>query len=200
MTRRRSSAPAAHGSQHVAEQLVHAAARLMAEDGISDYGHAKRKAVRQLGLPEGFPLPSNGEVEAALKSYLALYQADEQPDRLRALREEALRLMRFLEPFRPYLIGSVLDGTAGRHSSIDIQLYADTAKDVEIFLLDKGIAYAHGQARNGRAEAVFVVDTEAGSANLIVFPLADERVAYRSNDGRLRERARADAVQTLLAA
>lgn len=172
----------------------------MAEDGISDYGHAKRKAVRQLGLPEGFPLPSNGEVEAALKSYLALYQADEQPDRLRALREEALSLMRFLEPFRPYLIGSVLDGTAGRHSSIDIQLYADTAKDVEIFLLDKGIAFAHGQARHGRAEAVFVVDTESGSANLIVFPLADERVIYRTNDGRLRERARADAVQTLLAA
>lgn len=199
MTRRRSNATA-HGSPHLQQQVAHAAARLMAEDGISDYGHAKRKALRTLGLPDSHPLPPNSEVEAALKSYLALYQADEQPLRLRQLRQEALRLMHFLSPFRPYLIGSVLDGTAGRNASIDIQLFADSAKDVEIFLLDHGIAYSHGQPRHDRAEAVCVIDTDAGSANLIVYPLADERVVYRSREGRVRERARTEAVELLLAA
>jgi hypothetical protein len=199
MTRRRSNA-ATHGSAHLQQQVAHAAARLMAEDGITDYGHAKRKALRTLGLPDSHPLPPNSEVEAALISYLALYQADEQPARLRELRQEALRLMHFLAAFRPYLIGSVLDGTAGRNASIDIQLFADSAKDVEIFLLDHGIGYAHGQPRHDRAEAVFVIDTDSGSANLIVYPLADERVVYRSREGRVRERARTEAVELLLAA
>lgn len=199
MTRRRSTATA-HGNPHLQQQVAHAAARLMAEDGIADYGHAKRKALRTLGLPDSHPLPPNSEVEAALKSYLALYQADEQPLRLRELRQEALRLMRFLAPFRPYLVGSVLDGTAGRNASIDIQLFADSAKDVEIFLLDHGLTYLHGQPRHDRAEAVFVIDTDAGSANLIVYPLADERIVYRSHEGRVRERARTEAVELLLAA
>jgi hypothetical protein len=200
MSRRRTNAAAVHGNAHLQAQLAHAAARVMAEDGVSDYGHAKRKALRRLGLPDSHPLPSNSEVESALKSYLALYQADEQPARLREMRAEAVRLMQFLAPYRPYLIGSVLDGTAGRSSSIDIQLYADSAKDVEIFLLDHAIAYRHGQPRHGRAEAVFIVDTDSGCANLIVYPLADERIVYRNREGRARERARVDAVQTLLAA
>ena len=199
MTRRRPNGNA-HGNPHLQAQVAHAAARLMAEDGITDYRHAKRKALRTLGLADSHPLPPNSEVEAALKSYLALYQADEQPARLRELREEALRLMQFFAPYRPYLIGSVLDGTAGRNSSIDIQLFADSAKDVEIFLLDHGIGYSHGQPRHDRAEAVFVIETDAGGANLIVYPLADERVVYRNREGRVRERARAQTVELLLAA
>ena len=39
------------------------AARLMAEDGISDLGLAKRKAARSLGLPEGAAMPEDCEVE-----------------------------------------------------------------------------------------------------------------------------------------
>jgi len=40
-------------------RVADAAARLIMEHGISDYGHAKRKAARQLGLPQGASLPSN---------------------------------------------------------------------------------------------------------------------------------------------
>lgn len=199
MTRRRSNT-AAYGNAHLQAQVAYAAARLMAEDGITDYGHAKRKALKSLGLPDSHPLPPNREIEEALKTYLALYQADEQPIRLRALRQDAVRLMHFLEPFRPYLIGSVLDGTAGRNAAIDIQLFADSAKDVEIFLLDHAVTYSHGQPRHDRAEAVFVIETDSGNANLIVYPLTDERVIYRNREGRIRERARREAVETLLIA
>lgn len=186
-------------SASVRAEVAHAAARLMAEDGIADYTLAKRKALRQLGLPESHPLPPNAEVEDALRAYQSLYQEDEQSERLHELRQAAVVLMRLLEPFRPYLTGSVLDGTAGRFAAIDLQLFADSAKDVEIFLLNHNIAFEHGTSRNERAEAVFVLDDGEIAANLIVFPLREERVTSKTHDGRVRARARLDAVETLLA-
>lgn len=180
-------------------EVAHAAARLMAEDGITDYGLAKRKALKQLGLPETHPLPPNVEVEDALREYQAIYQEDELSERLHFLRQAAVDLMHLLVPFSPYLTGSVLDGTAGRGSAIDLHLFADSAKDVEIFLLNEGISFEHETPRNDRAEAMFVLADDDVSANLIVFPLQEERVAQKTRDGRTRERARVDAIEAMLA-
>lgn len=177
-------------------ELVQMAARLVAEDGM-DYGFAKRKAVRQLGLPESFPLPSNAEVEDAVRDYQAIYQEEEQAERLAWLRGAALDLMRRLAPFTPYLTGSVLDGSAGRHARIDLLLYPDSAKEVEIFLLDQGIPFHHGNPKNDRVEAVLVIDDEDMPANLIVMPPREERINFKGHDGRSRERARIEAVEAI---
>lgn len=180
-------------------ELVHAAARLIAEDGM-DYGFAKRKAVRQLGLPESFPLPSNAEVEGALRDYQTIFQEDEQAERIIALRQAAAGLMRRLAPFSPWLTGSVLDGTAGRHARIDILLFPDSAKEVEIYLLDHGIPFHHGNPRSERVEAVLQIDDAATPANLIVLAPRDERMTLKGNDGRTRNRARVETVEALCAA
>jgi hypothetical protein len=179
--------------------IASAAARLMAEDGISDYHLAKRKAARQLGLTEHVGFPDNAEVEAELRAYRSLYQGEDHEEQLLALRHTALELLDLLADFRPYLTGSVLEGTAGEHSSIDILLFADSAKEVEIFLLNRGIDFAHAEARNERVEAVLVMETDTASANLIVLPPQQERVSLKYRDGRPRERARADALRALLA-
>jgi hypothetical protein len=176
------------------------AARLIAEEGISDYSQAKRKALRQLGLPESTPLPSNAEVEAALREWQAVFQDEEQIERVAHLRRKAAELMEILQEFRPYLTGSVLDGTAGRYAEIDLQLFADSAKEIEIFLLNRGIPYSHATPRNDRAEAVLVVESEDAVANLVVYPTLDERITPKGRDGRPRERARLTAVQALLTA
>lgn len=180
-------------------ELAHAAARLIAEDGM-EYGLAKKKAARQLGLPANFPLPGNAEVEEAVRDYQAIYQEEEQAERLAWLREAAVFLMRRLERFSPWLTGSVLEGTATRHSRIDILLFPDSAKEVEIFLLDQGIPFHHGTPRNERVEALLVIDDEALPANLIVLPPREERVNVKGADGRIRPRAKAAAVEALLAA
>lgn len=187
-------------AQQMRAELAHAAARLMVEQGITDLHSAKRKALRQLGLPESQPLPSNEEVEQALREYQAIFLGDEQLIHLKFLREVALDLMHLLAQFRPYLTGSVLDGTAGEHSSIDLFLFADSAKEVEIFLLNEGLAFHHGSPRDDRVEAVFVLDDpDAGvRANLIILPPEHERVAFKHRDGRTRARARTEAVETLL--
>ena len=104
-------------NQQLRSRIASAAARLIAEDGARDYSLAKRKAARQLGMGNLRVLPDNDEIEEALRVHQSLYQGDEQPERLRYLREEALKAMQLLAGFRPYLRGSVLKGTAGRYSS-----------------------------------------------------------------------------------
>lgn len=178
--------------------IASAAARLMAEDGITDYHHAKKKAARQLGLAEHVQFPDNAEVEAELRAYRSLYRSDDHPELLEALRRAALELLELLADFNPYLTGSVLEGTAGEHSSIDILLFVDSAKEVEIFLLNREIPFAHAEPRHEKAEAVLVVETEVAAANLVIFPLSFERVSLKYRDGRPRERARAAALQALL--
>lgn len=179
--------------------IASTAARLIAESGISDYSQAKRKAVHSLGLPENTQLPENSEVEAELRIYQRLFQDDEQNARITQLRQKASEIMAIMQRFNPYLTGSVLDGTASRFAEIDIQLFTDSAKDVEIFLLNQHIDYEHSTPRSERAEAVLTIHDEDAVANLIVYPPHDERVTFKTRDGRIRPRARLEAVNKLLA-
>ncbi|MDO9635687.1 MAG: hypothetical protein Q7I95_01895, partial [Thiobacillus sp.] len=104
--------------QDMRRRIAHAAARILAEDGSLDYGSAKRKAARQLGAPDSGNLPDNQQIEEALRSYQALYQADETRTQLALLRQVAIEYMEQLADFDPHLTGSVLNGTAGRHTGI----------------------------------------------------------------------------------
>lgn len=178
--------------------IASAAARLMAEDGIVDYRQAKKKALRQLGLPEHTALPDNAEVEAELRAWRSLYQGEEHVELLAELRQTALDLLEFLDRFHPYLTGSVLEGTAGEHSRIDILLFPDSAKEVEIFLLNHNLSFSHGEPRGEKVEAVLILETDTADANLIVLPPQLERVALKYRDGRPRERVRAEALRELL--
>ena len=182
----------------VRSSIASAAARLMAEDGITDFHHAKRKAARQLRLSEHTAYPDNAEIEAELRAYRSLYQEEGHAELILALRQTALGLLDLLVDYSPYLAGSVLDGTAGEHSHIDILLFADSAKEVEIFLLNQGIVFEHVEPRNDRAEAVLVMETDTADANLVIFPPQLERVVLKHRDGRPRERVRADAMRALL--
>jgi hypothetical protein len=158
------------------EQLAHHAAKLMAEDGITDHAFAKRKAARQLGAADTQHLPSNQEVDEALHSYRALYQHDRHPGILRRLREEALSAMRLLEPFHPYLTGSVLSGTAGELSDINLMLFSDDAKAVLLFLLKHNIDFEDGEWKvrvGGHEETVpsYTLTGESGiQTHIIVLP------------------------------
>lgn len=177
------------------------AARLMAEDGISDYGLAKRKAARQLGAPETEALPNNAEIEAELRAYQAIYQEDEQRERLLDMRRTAIEVMRLLEPFRPYLTGPVLDGTAGRYAEIELEAFPDSSKEVEIFLLNKGIRFEQDEPRRGGAdtpECVLTFDWDDLPVRLSLFDPDAERAQKRRN-GRVSDRARLSFVEALVA-
>jgi len=128
-------------SASATEEIASAAARLVVDEGM-EYAQAKRKAVRQLGMPRGrAELPSNEQVEDEVRSHLALFCADTQPAELLALRRLALRWMERLAEFRPHLGGAVWRGTATRLSAIHLDLYCDDPKAAEIGLINQGIDY-----------------------------------------------------------
>jgi hypothetical protein len=121
-------------------RIAQAAAAMAVDEGL-EWGAAKRRAVKQLGLPARTALPDNDQVEEAVREYIALYCADTQPSELLALRELAAQWMRRLAEFRPHLSGAVWHGTATRLSDIYIQLFCDDSKSAEIALIDHNIDY-----------------------------------------------------------
>jgi hypothetical protein len=185
-------------------RIAAAAARLMAEDGIDDFALAKRKAAKQLGAAESQSLPGNDEIEAELRAYLALYQADEHPQRLAELRQIAFDAMRTLERFSPYLTGPVLKGIAGPYAEIELQLFPDSVKEVEIFLLDRNTPYDTHEARRyagdrARSVSVLTLTWQGVPLRLSIFDPRDERIALKTSQaGRVADRAGIAEVGALL--
>src|SRR6478735_4599964 len=181
-------------------RIAHLAARLIVEDGIEDYAAAKRKAARQAGLADARQLPNNDEIDAAVRTYQTLYAGDVQRERLQELRAHALDIMRDFERFNPYLTGSVLTGNAGKYADINLQLYTDDAKGVELFLLNRDIPYRAAQCRiycgaEARAVPRFLIDDDGTEIQLVVLALDDLRLPVRTTpEGKPVERARTSAV------
>ena len=141
----RSAVPAGNREQ-LALELAATAARLIAEDGY-DYATAKRKAAQLVfGEAAGGRLPQNDLIESELRRYLRTFGGQRHAALLAELRSIALALMEYLAPFNPHLVGAVLNGTATEHSALHLHLFTDSAKDVEIFLLNEGVRFTVDEA------------------------------------------------------
>lgn len=184
--------------------IAHLAARLMVEDGIEDYSLAKRKAARQAGLADTRELPNNEEIDEALRAYQQIFQPAAHRDRLRILRETALRAMRELAQFNPYLTGSVLSGSAGKYADVNLQLFTDNAKAVELYLMNRGIPYRAAQGRlylgaEPLAVPVYVIEDDGIEIELTVLSPRELRGSLKTSpEGRGIERAKLAAVEQLL--
>lgn len=191
--------------QQMRSRIAHLAARMIAEDGISDYGLAKRKAARQAGAADSRNLPTNVEIEEALRAYQHLYQAEEQPERVQRLRELALEVMRLLAQFNPHLTGAVLSGNAGRHADVHLQVYIDSPKQLEIFLHNRAIPFRTREIRVWVGELVetvpaLLLSTSEAEVQVMVLSPNHRRQPLRlSVDGRPLERAPLETVESLLA-
>ena len=140
-------------SNDIKQEIAATAARLVVEEGL-EYGPAKRRALRELGLPARQALPDNETLENEVMDYVQLFCADSQPQELLALRRLALVWMQRLQAFRPHLSGAVWRGTATRLSDIYIQLFCDDSKQAELALLDKGVRFDVSAVSGFRGETV----------------------------------------------
>lgn len=188
------------------QRIAQEAARIMAEEGIRDYFMAKRKAADRLGAPDTQNMPRNTEVEEALHEYHRLFKSATQPQRLRQLRETALQAMQLLAQFNPRLVGSVLNGTAGEHSDINLHLFADNPEEVVLFLMEENIPFEPGERRlriSSEAAAAYPVYRFVAGRTVIdltVFPAEGLRQAPRSPvDGKPMRRISIAALKELMA-
>jgi len=189
--------------ENLRRHLAYLAARLMAEDGVADYGAAKQKAARQAGFTDAKLLPDNQEIEAALREYQGLFQKHDQPAQLRRRREVAVRVMREFLAFRPALVGSVLTGTAHRHSDVNVHLFPDDAKALSLFLVNRSYPHEQGACRLQRGGALVEVpqvllEVEGVPVTLTVFDRDSERSLSRAR-GEPEGRASLADVEALLA-
>jgi len=135
------------------QEIAACAARLVVEEGL-EYGAAKRRAVKTLGLPQRTALPPNDLVEEQVREYIELFCSETQPQELAALRAHALHWMLRLQDFRPHLGGAVWRGTATRLSDIYLQLFCDDSKSTEIALINMNLAYDVRTVKGFHGEAV----------------------------------------------
>lgn len=178
-------------------RLVQEAARLMYEEGVSQYLDAKQLAAKRL-LSQGQgkrpryrpqELPSNGEIADELRLLAQFHEGDRNRQQLFEMRLVALDLMEVLAEFRPRLIGSVSTGRVRRSSDIDLQLFCDRIEAVEaqLYGLDwpfdtKQVCVQH----SGRmTEYRHIYLHREYPVELSIYPLNEIRVRRRSStDGR----------------
>lgn len=149
------------------QEIAAAAARLVVEEGL-EYGPAKRRAAKLLGLDgrRGAELPDNDEVEDEVFAYLALFCADTHPAELAELRAIAATWMDRLAEFRPHLTGAVWRGTATRRSAVHLQLFCDDPKAAEIALINRGVDYEVAETTSPRGQPVDLLRVHHRSAAL----------------------------------
>lgn len=205
---RRRDAPAAHGGGRTDAlralreriRIAQTAARLIAEHGITDWSLAKRKAARQLMLPDATALPSNEDIEHALADHHALFGGDAHAETLRQQRREALAWMQRLRRWDPMLVGGVAAGWATEHSDIRLELVADDPKTVEIALASSGIAYAASppgdDADRPQGLTQLRIAARGAAVRLSILTPAQRRNRPRKDD---EPRLSPDAVAALLA-
>lgn len=146
-------------------EIAATAARLVVEEGLN-FGQAKHRALKELGLPSRTALPSNEAVELQVLDYIALFCADTQPGELQALREHAWVWMERLAAFRPHLGGAVWHGWATRLCDIDLALFCDDPKSAEIELINQNLRYEVQTVRGMHGEDVEVLSLHSFCAEL----------------------------------
>jgi hypothetical protein len=182
------------------------AARIISTEGQHNYHAAKKKAAERIGVSERLALPSNIEVKEALHRYQGLYGGEAHAENLEFLRQTAIDAMQMLKPFDPRLVGSVLDGTANKHSRIALHIFADSTESVILFFLEHGQPFSEEQRQirwhDGahRTVPLIVFELNSASVELTIFEPVHLRQAPPSPiDGKPQQRATLTEAECLLA-
>lgn len=186
-------------------EIAALAARWVVEEGL-EYGPAKRRAVKQLGLNGRAALPGNEVLENAVLDYIAVFCAETQSIELRALRRLALIWMDRLAVFRPYLGGAVWHGTATRNSDVYLQLFCDDCKSAEITLIDQKVSYVPRTVTGFNGESVEALSVHAFctelneeiGVHLMIYDFDDVRGALKPDAKGRAPRGDVNAVRRLL--
>ena len=127
------------------ERLAYEAARIMAEQGLSDYDRARRKAAARMGILDRRQWPSNEAVQEAILTQRRLFLGHTHERDCLDLREKALEAMKTFRNFAPRLVGSALTGAGDRQTGIELLLFAERPEDVLFALMEQRIPWQEAE-------------------------------------------------------
>lgn len=188
------------------QQIALEAARIMADQGSSySLTKARQKAAQRLGCRDKHSLPSQDEIEQALREYQQLFHGDRQPAALQELRILAVEAMASLARFNPRLVGPVLHGTADRYSKVQLHLFAETTEELALLLIEMNIPWLDGERQfrypGGKKKTLPTFCFTAGETEieLALFPPEGlHQSPLRALDDKPEQRASIDQVKTLI--
>ncbi len=128
-------------------KLAAEAARILAEEGVTDYQLAKRKAAARIMSGHRQVLPTNSEIERALIDHLQIFQSSSLTKRIIHYRNIAQDAMQFFHAYQSRLVGDALSGAITEHSEIQIHLAADVPEDVAQQLYEVNIPHQESSRR-----------------------------------------------------
>ncbi|MDH5217969.1 MAG: hypothetical protein OEX19_09755, partial [Gammaproteobacteria bacterium] len=181
------------------------AARIMSEEHLNDFSRARQKAAERLGITTRNDMPTNQEIEFELRSYRSIFSDESVTNNLVSQRQAALEAMKFFRTFKPRLVGSVLDGTAGVHDAVQLHLFSDLPEDFILFLMENSVDFDQRDEtvryKSGKTQTVPCFYFHAGDTpfQIFVFPMLDIRQAPLSSvSGSSMKRAGIDEVRSLI--
>jgi hypothetical protein len=191
---------------HTRRIIAAEAARIMATQAQYNFRIAKQKAAERLGINSRTALPSNIEVENALRAYQQFYGGQQHNKQIHKMRQIALRVMRSLELFCPRLVGPVLEGTADKHTRVSLHVFNDPPDAIAMHLMEQGLSFRNEQKKirwydgSFRQVPLLVIDSDEVTIELALFSFVELRQAPPSPvDGRPQKRAPLSEVECLLA-
>lgn len=185
------------------QRLADEAARIILEEGVRDYGLAKRKAAEHLGMTGRREMPANIEIETAVLERNRLFANPESRREYRDRLHAAALVMQRLESIEPRLVGPLLQGILEPQPVINLHGFAETVEEVIFLLGDMGIQCRSGDRhyRGGiRAPFLSFRGPEGLDVELTIFPADGIRQAPPSPvDGRPMRRLALAAVRERIA-
>jgi hypothetical protein len=133
------------GKRELQRRIAYEAARILTEYRSDNIAYACQKAAAKLGISHRQQMPTQEEVEVALREQQRMFRGAEQANVLQRLRQSALQAMQTLRQFNPVLVGSVFKGTADSNSHVQLHLYANTPEEVLFSLSDLHIPWQERQ-------------------------------------------------------
>lgn len=171
--------------------IVEEAARIVCVEQLVDYGMAKRKASLRLGVPSNTPMPDNAAIQQAVIEYQRLFGGAEYRDRLAQMRAAAVSALRLFARYAPRLVGATVTGAVTAAHRVQLHLFSDSAEEVDMELLNRGIAFEQGERSyrypNGREVPIPLLRVELAGVGIdaAVFPVDDlHRAPISPLDGK----------------
>ncbi|EXJ17095.1 hypothetical protein [Imhoffiella purpurea] len=132
-------------SSALKERMAYETARIMVEQGLSDFDRARRKAAQRTGIMDRRNWPSNEAVHEAVLTQRRLFLTPDQSRASREMQVQALEAMHVFNDFAPRLVGSALMGSGDPQTGVELFLFADRPEDVLFALMERQIPWQESE-------------------------------------------------------